>query len=79
MNITSIHFKIMHCLKKNIYSISEVVEILNISEFKVKRYTKDLEYLLEEESIENIHNKINRTPQIIEKMRKKQSLTPEER
>ena len=42
MNITSIHFKIMHCLKKNIYSISEVVEILNISEFKVKRYTKDL-------------------------------------
>lgn len=79
MNVTSIHFKIMHCLKKNIYSISELVEILNISEFKVKRYTKDLEYLLEEESIENIHNKINRTPQIIEKMRKKQSLTPEER
>lgn len=51
MNVTSIHFKIMHCLKKNIYSISELVEILNISEFKVKRYTKDLEYLLEEESI----------------------------
>ncbi|WP_432205100.1 helix-turn-helix domain-containing protein [Cetobacterium somerae] len=79
MNVTSIHFKIMYCLRRNVYSVSELAEILNISEFKVKRHIKDLEYLLEEESIENIHSKISQTPNIIEKMRRKQSFTPEER
>lgn len=79
MNVTSIHFKIMYCLRRNIYSISEIAEILNISEFKAKRYIKDLEYLFEEETVENIHNKINKIPKIIEKLRKNQSLTPEER
>ncbi|MGL5595376.1 MAG: HTH domain-containing protein, partial [Cetobacterium sp.] len=79
MNVTSIHFKIMYCLKRNIYSIGELSEILSISEFKIKRYIKDLECLVEEESIENIHNKLNSIPKIIEKLRKKQSLTPEER
>lgn len=79
MNITSMHFKIMYCLRKNIYSVSELSEILNISEFKAKRYTKDLEYLFEEESIESIHNKINKVPKVIEKLKKKQSFTPEER
>ena len=79
MNVTSIHFKIMYCLRRNVYSTSELAQILNISEFKAKRYIKDLEYLFEEESIEDIHNKINKVPKIIEKLRKKQSLTPEER
>lgn len=79
MNVTSIHFKIMYCLRRNVYSVSELAEILNISEFKVKRHIKDLEYLLEEESVENIHSKISKTPKIIEKMRRKQSFTPEER
>ncbi|WP_297433922.1 helix-turn-helix domain-containing protein [uncultured Cetobacterium sp.] len=79
MNVTSIHFKIMYCLRRNIYSISEIAQILNISEFKAKRYIKDLEYLFEEETVENIHNKINKVPKIIEKLRKDQSLTPEER
>ncbi|MCQ8210954.1 helix-turn-helix domain-containing protein [Cetobacterium somerae] len=79
MNVTSIHFKIMYCLRRNVYSVGELAEILNISEFKVKRHIKDLEYLLEEESIENIHNKISKNPKIIEKMRRKQSFTPEER
>lgn len=79
MNITSIHFKIMYCLRRNIYSIGELAEILSISEFKIKRYIKDLEWLVEEESIENIHNKLNSMPKLIEKLRKKQSLTPEER
>ena len=79
MNITSIHFKIMYCLRRNVYSTSELAQILNISEFKAKRYLKDLECLFEEESIENIHNKINKVPKIIEKLRKKQSFTPEER
>lgn len=79
MNVTSIHFKIMYCLRRNIYSTSELAQILSISEFKAKRYIKDLEYLFEEESIENIHNKINKVPKIIEKLRKKQSFTPEER
>ena len=79
MNVTSIHFKIMYCLKRNIYSIGELSETLSISEFKIKRYIKDLECLVEEESIENIHNKLNSMPKIIEKLRKKQSLTPEER
>lgn len=79
MNVTSIHFKIMYCLRRNVYSTSELAQILNISEFKAKRYIKDLEYLFEEESIEDIHNKINKVPKIIEKLRKKQGLTPEER
>ena len=79
MNLTSLHFKIIYCLRRNVYSIGELADILNISEFKVKRYTKDLEYLFEEESIESIHKKINKAPKIIEKMRKKQSFTPEER
>ena len=79
MNVTSIHFKIMYCLRRNVYSTSELAQILNISEFKAKRYLKDLECLFEEESIENIHNKINKVPKIIEKLRKKQSFTPEER
>ena len=79
MNVTSIHFKIMYCLRRNIYSTSELAQILSISEFKTKRYIKDLEYLFEEESIENIHNKINKVPKIIKKLRKKQSFTPEER
>lgn len=79
MNVTSIHFKIMYCLRKNVYSISELAEILKISEFKAKRYVKDLQYLFEEESIENIHNKINKVPKIIERVRKRQSLTPSER
>ena len=79
MNVTSIHYKLMYCLRRNIYSISDLAQILNISEFKAKRYIKDLEYLFEEESIENIHNKINKTPKLVEKLRKKQSLTPEER
>lgn len=79
MNVTSIHFKIMYCLRRNIYSTSELAQILSISEFKAKRYIKDLEYLFEEESIENIHNKINKVPKIIKKLRKKQSFTPEER
>ncbi|MGL5777702.1 helix-turn-helix domain-containing protein [Cetobacterium sp.] len=79
MNLTSLHFKIIYCLRRNVYSIGELADILNISEFKVKRYTKDLEYLFEEESIESIHKKINKVPKIIEKMRKKQSFTPEER
>lgn len=79
MNVTSIHFKIMYCLKRNVYSVSELAEILNISKFKTKRYLKDLEYLFDNESIENIHNKISKTPKLIEKLRKKQSFTPEER
>lgn len=79
MNVTSIHFKMMYCLRRNVYSVGELAEILNISEFKVKRHIKDLEYLLEEESIENIHNKISKNPKIIERMRRKQSFTPEER
>lgn len=79
MNVTSIHFKIMCCLRRNIYSIGELAEILSISEFKIKRYIKDLECLVEEESIENIHNRLNNMPKLIEKLRKKQSLTPEER
>lgn len=79
MNVTSIHFKTMYCLKRNVYSIGELAEILNISEFKTKRYLKDLEYLVEEESVENIHNKLNNIPKLIEKLRKKQSFTPEER
>ncbi|MBC2851608.1 HTH domain-containing protein [Cetobacterium sp. 8H] len=79
MNVTSIHFKIMYCLKRNVYSVSELADILNISEFKTKRYLKDLEYLFDGDSIENIHNKISKTPKIIDKLRKKQSFTPEER
>ncbi|MEG0070049.1 MAG: HTH domain-containing protein [Cetobacterium sp.] len=79
MNVTSIHFKIMYCLKRNVYSVSELADILSISEFKIKRYLKDLEYLFDSKSIENIHNKISKTPKIIDKLRNKQSFTPEER
>ena len=79
MNITSVHFKIMHCFRRNVYTTSEIAEILNISNFKVKRYLKDLEYLLKESSIVGIHNKLSKNIVLIDDLKKKQSFTPEER
>ena len=79
MNVTSTHFKIMYCLKRNIYSIAELTDILNISESKMKRYLKDLEHLFDVANIESIHNKITKNPKIIDRLRRKQNFTPEER
>lgn len=79
MNITSIHFKILSCLLINNYSINELSEILSMSIFKIRRYTTDLGYLLKEESISAMHEKLKKNPQILDEMRSIQIFTAEER
>lgn len=79
MNITSIHFKILSCLTINLYSTSELSEIVNISVFKVKRCLKELQYLLNVESILEMHKKLKKSPNLLDDVKKIQSFTPKER
>lgn len=82
MNITSIHFKIISCLQENVYSIQELSDILGIALSKIRRSINDLEYLLKENGVLNLHEKLRKkefSNFFIEKLKKQQSFTPEER
>lgn len=79
MSITSQHFKMLSCLVVNNYSINELSEILNISIFKVRRYISDLEYILKDEGILLIHEKLKETPNILGEIKNIQRFTPKER
>lgn len=79
MNIISLHVKIISCLIVDNYSISELSEILNISIFKVRRYIVDLEYLLKENSILGMHEKLKKDFKILDEIRAIQRFTPKER
>lgn len=79
MKIISDHLKILSCLSKNNYSISELTNILEIPNFKIRRYIADIEYILKEKSIDNIHIRLSNNPKLIQNFRDLQSFTPEER
>lgn len=79
MNITSIHFKILKCLKYECYSFQELILILGIPEYKIRKHIKDLESILNVEGLDNIHKILKLCPQKNFEIKKMQSFSSNER
>lgn len=79
MNIVSIHFKIIRCLHQEIYTIGDLSFILGIADFKIRKYIKDLEYILDANGNSELYRMIKGKSQRINELKKLQNFLPEER
>lgn len=79
MNIVSTHFKILRCLHHEVYTISDLSFILGIPDFKVRKYIRDLEYLLKSNGNLEIYNTIRKYPNKAKKLKELQNFSPDER
>ena len=79
MNIVSVHFKILRCLHHKKYTIADLSFILGIAEFKIRKYIKDLESILDVRGNNELHNFIRKFPEKIDELKKLQNFLPDER
>lgn len=79
MNITSTHFKILKCLSCECYSFQELVLILGISEFKIRKHIKDLESIFKINGIKNIYTTLKKDSWKISEIKILQSFSSDER
>ena len=79
MKIVSVHLKILRCLHHELYSTTELAFILGIQEFKVRKYLKDLEYILKSSENVELCKVIKNSPNKVQTIRRIQTFLPEER
>lgn len=79
MNIVSVHLKILRCLHHEMYSITDLSFILGIADFKIRKYIKDLEYILNVSGNLELCRMIREKSQEVNELKRFQSFLPEER
>ena len=79
MSLTSFHFKIMHCLTVDSYTIDELANIFNVSQSNIRVCIKQIGELLGKKKIFGIHNELNNNPNLKEDLKCLQKLTCDER
>lgn len=79
MNITTIHFKVISCLKEEAFNLRELSDLLNTPTSKIRKCISDLEFLLKKNGVVDLHKYLSNNSSFIKKLKKEQSFTPEER
>ncbi|MEG1339015.1 HTH domain-containing protein [Cetobacterium sp.] len=79
MNLTSFHFKVIHCLTVDSYTIEELANIFNVSDSSIRVCIKQIGVLLDKKTIFGIHNELNENPNLKDKLKDMQKLTCDER